>query len=81
MASYLGEDNDEPIAPAKTGKSHRDQKQDGKEGEYVLRPGDELCSGITHLNLAPDFAPSWTTAEGFRDFFQNWFVISLLRIE
>jgi hypothetical protein len=75
MAPHCAEDDDESDAPAESGG------QDCEEDPYFLRPGDELRSGTVSLNLAWDFVRSWTTPEGFRDFFQNWFVISLLRIK
>jgi hypothetical protein len=81
MAPHRAEDDDESDAPAESGESHEGQRQYSKENPYFLRPGDELCSGTISLNLARDFVRSWTTLEGFRDIFQNWFVISPLRID
>jgi len=77
MASQRGEDGgDEIDAPSESRKSHENQSENGKEGEYVLRSGDKLCSGVIILNLARDFAQHWPVSEAFRDLFQNWFVIS-----
>jgi hypothetical protein len=55
---------------------YAEEDQGPEDGRNILPPGNELKSGLIRLNVDKDYLSRWTTREAFREFVQNWFVIS-----
>ncbi len=62
------------------GFSDDDQDREDSPGSddwgLFLDPGNDLSAGRQALGLTRNYVPDWTTRDAFREFIQNWFVIS-----
>ena len=77
MAAYTTFTDDEYTGSSDDDKDRKDSVDSDDWRLSFLDPGSDLRAGRQALGLTRNYVPDWTTRDAFREFVQNWFVVSL----